>query len=290
MRISSARMLAAAACFAVVGASMAQAQQPASSSLDKRWPGDPTPEEAAPPPPPPQQRQQPAQVQRPQQPAQQQQPAPQRQPQQSAVPPQQPRGTADVPEAPPKPRPVQSAPPRAVACSGAFAKESSHVKLAAAFGNNNVAWTQVDGPESTKLNASVLFLKDPKRRLEVLWTNEEARSETQVIAINGQSTWTAPKGLKLGMTVAALEKLNGKPFMMKGFKGDNGGLVASWENGALDKLPGGCRVGVRFAPDSKAPAPKEGETDVLTSDKDFLSSAPVMKPLSPKISEILIGY
>ena len=181
-------------------------------------------------------------------------------------------------------------PPRAVACSGAFAKDSNHAKLAAAFGNANVTWGEVDGPESTKLNASILFPRDPKRRLEVLWTHEESRSDTQIIAINGQSTWTAPKGLKLGLTVAALEKLNGKPFMMKGFKGDNGGLVTSWENGALDKLPGGCRVGVRFAPDPKAPAPAQGETDVLTSESDYLSNAPAMKTISPKISEILIGY
>jgi len=286
-RFSHARMLAAAACFAVVGASTVLAQQPASSSLDKRWPGDPTPEETAPP------RQQPAQ-QRQQQPAQQQQQpaAQQRQQPPAQQPPQQPpAAAAQAPESAPRPRPVQAAaPPRAVTCSGAFAKESNHVKLATAFGNNNVTWTQVDGPDATKLNATVLFPRDPKRRLEVLWSNEEARSDTQIIAINGQSTWTAPKGLKLGLTVAALEKLNGKPFTMKGFKGDNGGLVASWDGGALDKLPGGCRVGVRFAPDPKAPAPAQGETDVLVSDKDFLSSAPALKPLSPKISEILVGY
>jgi len=290
-RLSPARTIAVAAWFAAAGAGAALAQ-PASSSLDKRWPGDPTPEETAPPP---QQRQQPAQPQRPQQqvvPQPQVAPAPAQRPaqaprQQTAAPP----AAAEAPPAPPKPKPVQAAtPPRAITCTGAFAKDSSHAKLATAFGNANVTWGEVDGPEATKLNATVLFPRDPKRRLEVLWTQEESRSDTQVIAVNGQSTWTAPKGVKLGLTVAALEKLNGKPFMMKGFKGDSGGLVTSWENGALDKLPGGCRMGVRFAPDAKAPAPAQGETDVLTSDKDYLSNAPALKAISPKISEILIGY
>lgn len=170
-----------------------------------------------------------------------------------------------------------------------FAKESSHTKLAAAFGAGNVTWAQVDGPDATKLNASVLFPRDAKRRLEVLWTNEDERTDTQVIVINGQSTWTGPKGVKLGTTLAALEKLNGKPFTMKGFKGDNGGLVTSWEGGALDKL-GNCRVGVRFGPDPKAPAPHEGEADALVSDKDFLSNAPAVRSLAPKIAEIIIGY
>jgi hypothetical protein len=270
-----------AAVFAAAGVSAALAQQPASSSLDKRWPGDPEETAPAPPPQPAPRQQQPA--------AQQQQPAPQRAPQ-AAAPPPQTSAPAEPHRAAPKPKAARAAPPHAIACSGTFGKESSHAKLAAAFGNNNVAWTQVDGPDSTKLNASVLFPRDPKRRLEVLWANEEARSDIQIIAINGQSTWTAPKGLKLGLTVAAIEKLNGKPFMLKGFKGDSGGLVTSWENGALDKLPGGCRVGVRFAPDPKAPPPPEGETDVLTSDKEYLSNAPGFKSSSPKIGEILIGY
>lgn len=283
-------MLCAAALFAAAGVSAALAQQPASSSLDRRWPGDPAPEETTPAPPPPPQQRQPQPAPRTQPPtAQQQAPAPQR-PQQAPAPQPQAPAAAEAPRAAPRPKPAPAASAHAVACSGAFARDSTHAKLVAAFGNNNVAWTQVDGPDSTKLNASVLFPKDPKRRLEVLWANEDARSDIQVIDINGQSTWTAPKGLKLGLTVAALEKINGKPFMMKGFKGDTGGLVTSWENGALDKLPGGCRVGVRFAPDPKAPPPAQGEADVLTSDKDFLSNAPGLKALAPKISEILVGY
>ena len=39
----------------------------------------------------------------------------------------------------------------------------------------------------------------------------------------GQSTWTAPKGLRLGLPLAALEKLNGKPFKLIEF--ENGGMA-----------------------------------------------------------------
>src|SRR5712671_5910398 len=44
-----------------------------------------------------------------------------------------------------------------------------------------------------------------------------ARRQTSLIVINGQSAWTAPKGLRLGLPLAALEKLNGRPFRMRGF-------------------------------------------------------------------------
>ena len=138
-----------------------------------------------------------------------------------------------------------------VACRDAFAKDSSHVKLATVFGAQNVAWDDVDGPEGSKLKATVLFPNDPKRRLEVVWTKPDARTDTQLIAINGQSTWAAPKGLKLGMTLAAVEKLNGKPFRLTGFEKDTGGTVQSWDAGALAELPGGCKVSLRFEPDPK---------------------------------------
>jgi hypothetical protein len=223
------------------------AQQPP-SSLEGRWPGA-----------------QPLQ----QQPRQQERPARLR----------------DVEEAAPKIKP-QPQPARVVACSGIFAKDSSHLKLATFVGADNITWAQVDGPEGSRLNATILYARDPKRRLEVLWNLEASRSDTQLIVINGRSEWTAPKGLKLGMPLAALEKLNGKPFTIKSFGGETGGMVTSWDGGVLSALPGGCKMGVRFAPDPKAPPP----TEELAGGKDFSSSLPSLKALAPKVAEIIVGY
>lgn len=185
----------------------------------------------------------------------------------------------------PKLRP-QPQPARVVACAGIFAKDSSHIKIATFVGADNITWTQVAGPEGSRLNATVLYPRDPKRRLEVLWNLESARSDTQLIVINGQSEWTGPKGLKLGMPLATLEKLNGRPFTIKSFGGETGGMVTSWGGGQLASLPGGCKMGVRFAPDPKAPPP----TEELAGGKDFPSNLPSLKALSPKVAEIIIGY
>ena len=189
------------------------------------------------------------------------------------------------------PKPAAPKPPatpaRAVACSGAFAKDSSHLKLATVYKSENVDFTEVDATEGKKLMASVLFPKDPKRRLEVWWANEAARSETYLIVINGQSTWTAPKGLRLGLQLAALEKLNGKPFKFKGFDKDGVGLVSDWQGGALEQLPGGCRVGVYLKPDAKAPADARA---AMPNDKEFLSADATARAAKPAVSEIIIGY
>jgi hypothetical protein len=175
---------------------------------------------------------------------------------------------------------------RTIACSGVFGKDSSHLKLATRFDSRNLAFTEVDGPEGSRLMASVLFPNDPKRRLEVLWQNEASRTETHLIVINGRSTWTAPKGLRLGLPLAALEKLNGKPFRMSGFNQPNGGSAIDWDGGALDRLPGGCRLGIRLAPDAKAT--EAARNEVMGT--EFVSNDPKMRAVRPIVAEILIGY
>jgi hypothetical protein len=175
----------------------------------------------------------------------------------------------------------------AVACGGVFSKDSSHLKLAMTYDTKNVSFTEIDGPDGSKLMASVLFPSDPKRRLEVLWEHVGQRSGTQLIAINGRSAWTAPKGLKLGMTIAALEKANGRPFRLAGFGSGNTARVVDWQGGALASLPGGCKVGVHLTSDAEAPAEARNE---LSADKEFQSTDVSVRAVKPVIGEILLGY
>jgi hypothetical protein len=182
---------------------------------------------------------------------------------------------------PPKPA-VQ-----ALKCEGPFARDTSEAKLAEAFGANNVVFTQVDGPEGSKLNASVVFPSDPKRRLEVLWHDESARQRPSAFVINGASTWVVPTGLRIGSALAEVEKQNGKPFKLSGFDWDLGGTVTDWQGGALTQLPGGCSVSARFQPDPKAPAAARGK---VLGDREFLSSDANMRAVRPKAIELLVGY
>jgi hypothetical protein len=186
-----------------------------------------------------------------------------------------------------KPKPAPHVAAYAVACSGVFAKDTTHLKLAIKYDSRNVTFGQVDGPDGSKIPASILFPNDPKRRLEVLWNNDAARTDPSVIAINGKSQWTAPKGLRLGLPLATLEKLNGKPFKLSGFGADGIASVAGWEGGALSSLPGGCKVGIRLAADAKAP---QDERTAVTGEKELLSSDARVRAVKPAVMEILIGY
>jgi hypothetical protein len=206
--------------------------------------------------------------------------------------------TAAAPAAPPpasaEPKPVAPRAPRApagdartVACVGAFSKDSSHLRLAMTYDSKNVAFADVQADGGTKVQASVLFPNDPKHRLEVWWANPAARSQTYLIVINGQSTWSAPGGMKLGLTLAQLEKLNHKPFKVKGFNKDGVATVSDWDGGLLSNLAGGCKSGLSLRADPKVPA---DAISALTDDKEFSSSDAAIRAAKPAVSEILIGY
>jgi len=184
-------------------------------------------------------------------------------------------------------RPAALASLHTVACSGIFAKDSSHLKLAMGFDSKNITFTDVDASNGTKVPASVLFPNDPKRRLEVWWSNPTSRSGTYLIVINSKSTWTAPGGLRLGLTLQQLEKLNKKAFKLKGFDKDGASTVSDWDEGVLASLPGGCKSGITLHADPKAPA---DALSALSPDKEYSSQDPQMIAVKPTVTEVLIGY
>jgi hypothetical protein len=195
---------------------------------------------------------------------------------------------APAAEAQPAPRPSRPAEPaHAVACSGSFAKDSGHLKLAQAFGPQNMDYTDVEGEEGATLKASVIFPKDPKRRLEVMWDDETRRTGTRLIVISGQSTWTAPKGLHLGLPIAALEKVNGKPFKLMGFNKDGEAPVSDWNGGSLAAGLGDCQLGLRFKADSRVSADARA---AVTGEQDFMSNDPALRAVRLTLAEILLAY
>ena len=153
------------------------------------------------------------------------------------------------------------------------------------FDSRNMTFTE-ETVQGTKVGATVLFPKDPKRRLEVWWSNPN-RTGLYLIDITGKSTWSGPGGLRLGLTLEELEKLNHKPFKLKGFDKDNVATVSDWDGGALTSLPGGCKSGVNFQADPKASA---DAVSALAADHEYSSDDPAMRLVKPTVSEVLIGY
>ncbi len=87
-----------------------------------------------------------------------------------------------------------------VACTGIFSQGiRTTLRLAMTFDYKNVTFGDVDADGGAKVKATIVFPNDPKRRLEVWWSNPAERSGIYLIDIKGKSTWGAPDGMRLGL-------------------------------------------------------------------------------------------
>jgi hypothetical protein len=182
---------------------------------------------------------------------------------------------------------AQTGAPHTVGCDGPIAKDSSEAKLLELFGRANVAFQEVPGAEGETAKATVLFPKDPKNRLEISWQDATGRKRPEGIAITDRSQWVGPMGIRIGMPIAEVEKLNTKPFELSGFDWDYGGFVTDWRNGALSSL-GGCTLTIRFRHADKIAA--STLRSVVGDSVKLDSSAPTVRAVRPTVSEIVLGF
>ena len=167
-----------------------------------------------------------------------------------------------------------------------FAKDTTHERIVAAFGVPNVRLVSEKGPEGMPPNVkSVIYPNDAKKRLEVIWNDGQARARPFAFVFEKPSQWAAPKGVRIGTTLAELERLDGGAFTITGFGGLTEGM-ASWP-GALGKLPGGCFLGGSMEPTAKLP---KATMNKISGDDDFPSTHPIMRQAKPVLHQVQVVY
>lgn len=174
-----------------------------------------------------------------------------------------------------------------LACEGPFAKDTTHDKLVATFGAKNVAFKDVDVTSNVLTKATVLFDADPTRRLVVFWKDDKSRTRPIAVTIDAPSTWTGPGGVRNGLTLRDLERLNGGNFSITGFGGIGGG-EASKLGGPFVNLPGNCTLKIRFAPGIASPLPSRFAS--VTGDVLIASTNLVLRRVRPQVEQWSIHY
>lgn len=165
-----------------------------------------------------------------------------------------------------------------VACRGQFGPNATHADLVKAYGAKNVTYEDVNRAEGEVVKASVVFAKDPTRRLEVEWFDEEKRAKPSTITVFGENNrWIGPFGITNGMTIQRIEQIAGKPFKINGFAFDVAGK-GHFEGTKLEKLAGGCSFGAHFEIEGGQP-PEHlkrfiGEVEIDSNDPDLLTLKP----------------
>jgi hypothetical protein len=180
--------------------------------------------------------------------------------------------------------------PTVLDCTGAFARNADERTLARIFGAANVERADIPVGEGMTEPGTVIFAKEPERRIDILWHGAYARPN--VVIIRNGSTWPVAvtgldKPIVNGATLAEIEAMNGKPFTLTGFGWDLGGYTNGWEGGRLDKPVGGCNLSIRFDPPKDAPG---DALDKVNGDVEFLSTDSAMRQVKPVVVEIELGW
>jgi hypothetical protein len=138
----------------------------------------------------------------------------------------------------------------------------------------NMIPAELDGPEGTKLEGLKVYPNTDREFHIILEQDGDEKYAIEAVIIG--KAWTFENGLKVGMTMAEVEKINGKPFKMTGYGWDLGGY-GLFEKGALEG-----KVTVRF--DTQAeniPERLMGDVQISSNDKDLLATKPfVAAPIS----------
>ena len=174
-----------------------------------------------------------------------------------------------------------------LACAGPFARDTSHTKLAAEFGARNVTFKDVTTPGNILMKATVIFDDDPTRRVTVFWSNPKARAQPSAILVEAPSVWSGPGGIRNGLPLKEMEKLNGGGFSMVGFGGVNGGVVSDLK-GVFAAVPGDCTLKIRFEPGIANPLPAIFAS--ITGDRTVSSTNLLLRRARPQVIAWSVNY
>jgi hypothetical protein len=141
-----------------------------------------------------------------------------------------------------------------------------------AYGKDNLKLQKIPGAEGEEIDGAKLFA-DTDRELEIVWDPDNEKKKVVFdIRVMGKA-WKFENGIKSGMTVEEVEKINGKPFKIAGFEWDYGGY-ANFEGGKLEG-----KVSIRFSPTT------ENVPEYLSGDKQLSSADKKLRAAKPLVDE-----
>ena len=148
-------------------------------------------------------------------------------------------------------------------------------QIETAYGATNVHHEDIPGAEGETIPGARLFA-DTGRELEIIWDPENEKKKVVFDVRVIGADWKFENGLKVGMTIEEVEKINGKPFKVAGFSWDYGGY-ANFEGGKL-----AAKVSIRFNPSTEEiPEYLVGDKELSSTEKKLRAAKPVVEvPIS----------
>jgi hypothetical protein len=149
-------------------------------------------------------------------------------------------------------------------------------QLFALYGKENVEARTATDLQGNESGTAYYVFPDTDNEMEVFFDGDNG---TGITFTKEHSKWKSPFGIKVGDPLDKVVKVNGRNFRINGFEWDNGGMVASWDGGAID----GKGVSIVFK------ATNSGDPklyDQVTGDKRIKTDLSAMKKLDVVIEKI----
>lgn len=179
---------------------------------------------------------------------------------------------------------------------GPITATTTRAELDTLFGKENVHDGNFEGGDVPEA-ATIVLADDPSAVLAVTWDREHP-STVRICFINpgGPCRWKTASGIRMGLPIRELEKINGKSFQVASFGSDQRGTVVSWRNGLLERDPSACahllvRLTPAFELDGRSPS-KEEATVVkeLHGEKPIPSNLIPYLELNPIVSGLELEF
>jgi hypothetical protein len=171
---------------------------------------------------------------------------------------------------------------------GPITAKTTRADLVRIFGSNNIEDGDVTVADDVN-PGTLVFKSQPDAALGITWNDDSPEPHVgsiQICATASKCRWHTDNGITLGLTLRAVEKMNGRPFKLLGFEWDWEGTVVSWNDGHLEKLMHACAgLSLRLLPKEDQSVPER-----FVGDHEILSSEPEMQALNPMVSIMSFGF
>jgi hypothetical protein len=170
-----------------------------------------------------------------------------------------------------------------------FRADLTHDQLIERYGADRVSVGPIQTLDDGPVEGTHVTLDGGKSRLEVGWSDPETRTSPWSVRAFGEA-WETPQGIRLGMELRTVERMNGWPFRLGGLDWEPLGAVRSWgPRGRLkDESVQGCRMAIHFQT-----RPGENRNDVVLQvlrGREFSSGHPAYQELNPTVQILRLYF
>jgi hypothetical protein len=171
-----------------------------------------------------------------------------------------------------------------VTCWSPVAAGDSARSLKLRYGDEAVIQDDLfSGVEDITYKGIALHPRSPEWRLDVAFMDESMSGVARLTLRDTKASHWKIAGVTIGATLAEVQRINGKPFLISEAETDFDGFVVDWKGGVLGRpLPGGCMIVVRFGRAGDVGA-RGGRT--ASNDAKLLKSGPIVEQIEVRFPD-----